>query len=138
MSRVNTPQLTDSTRLSIEQGFKKGVSHCFRNRCHVILLKSEGRSSKDVGLITGMSHVSVNSWVKRFKAEGISGLRNKSGQGRKPVLDFEDKQSLLEAVKNHRQRLHTAKAEWESSRGKSISESTLRRFLKVLAEDING
>jgi transposase len=104
----------------------------------VILLKSEGRSSKDVGLITGMSHVSVNSWVKRFKSGGISGLRNKAGQGRKPILDSEDKQRLLESVKNHRQRLQTAKAEWESSRGKSISDSTLRRFLKVLAENING
>jgi transposase len=85
-----------------------------------------------------MSHISVNSRVKRFKSEGISGLRNKAGQGRKPVLDSEDKRGLLEAVKSHRQRLQTAKAEWEASRGKSISESTLRRFLKVLTEDING
>jgi transposase len=138
MSRVNTPQLSNRDRLLLESGLKKGASHCFRSRCHVILLKSEGRSSKDVGLITGISHVSVNSWVKRFKTEGISGFRNKPGQGRKPVLDSEDKQGLLEAVKSHRQRLQTAKAEWEASRGKSISDSTLRRFLKVLTEDING
>jgi hypothetical protein len=45
---------------------------------------------------------------------------------------------LLEAVKQHRKRLQTAKAEWEASRGKFISDSTLRRFLKVLAENING
>jgi opacity protein-like surface antigen len=38
----------------------------------------------------------------------------------------------------HRQRLQTAKAEWEASGGKSISDSTLRRFLKVLTEDINA
>jgi transposase len=137
MSRVNTPQLSSRDRLLLESGLKQGDSHCFRNRCQVLLLKSEGRSSKDVGLITGMSHVSVNSWVKRFKAEGIFGLHNKPGQGRKPVLDSEDKQGLLEAVKNHRQRLQTAKAEWEASRGKSISDSTLRRFLKVLTENIN-
>jgi transposase len=124
--------------MRLEEGLKKGDSHCFRSRCQVILLKGEGRSSKDVGLITGMSHVSVNSWVKRFKSDGISGLHNKPGQGRKPVLDLEDKQGLLEAVKSHRQRLQTAKAEWEASRGKSISDSTLRRFLKVLTEDING
>jgi transposase len=122
----------------LEHGFKNGVNHCFRNRCHVVLLKSEGRSSKDVGLITGMSHISVNHWVKRFKTEGISGLSNKPGQGRKPVLDAEDRACLLESVKAHRQRLQTAKAEWEASRGKSISDSTLRRFLKVLTEDING
>jgi transposase len=102
------------------------------------LLKAEGRSSRDVGLITGMSHISVNHWVNRFKSAGISGLHNKLGQGRKPVLDSKDKQGLLEAVKSHRQRLQAAKAEWEASREKSVSDSTLRRFLKVLAEDING
>jgi transposase len=137
MGRVNTPQLLPQDRASLEHGLRTGTSHCFRTRYHVVLLKSEGRSSKDVGLITGMSNVSVNHWIKRFKLDGISGLSNKSGQGRKPVLDAEDKDGLLAAIKSHRQRLQTAKAEWEAIRGKSISDSTLRRFLKVLAEDIN-
>jgi transposase len=138
MGRVNTPILSARDRLFLEHGLKKGESHCFRNRCHVILLKSEGRTSKDVGLITGMSHISVNHWVTRFKTEGISGLYNKPGQGRKSVLDEQDREGLLASVKRHRQRMQTAKAEWEASRGKSISDSTLRRFLKVLAEDISG
>jgi transposase len=78
-----------------------------------------------------MSPISVNHWVKRFK----SGLKNKPGQGRN---ECRRQGSLLEAIKQHRQRLQTAKAEWESSRGRSISDSTLRRFLKVLAENMNG
>jgi hypothetical protein len=46
MSRVNTPQLTDKDRPVLARGFKYGDSHCFRDRCHVILLKAEGRTSK--------------------------------------------------------------------------------------------
>lgn len=138
MGRVNTPQLSTQERLSLEFGLQQGESHCFRTRCHVILLKADGQTSKDVGLITNMSHISVNHWVSRFKSDGISGLRNKPGQGRKPILNFEDKESLLEAVKSHRQRVQVAKAEWEANRGKSISDSTLHRFLKVLTEDIKG
>ncbi|MDR1356651.1 MAG: helix-turn-helix domain-containing protein [Tannerellaceae bacterium] len=112
MNRVNTPQLSDRDRLLLEKGIKKGESHCFRTRCRVILLKAEGRSSKDVGLITDMSHISVNHWVKRFKSGGgISELKNEPGQGRKAVLNAEDREGLLEAVKQHRQRLQTAKAE---------------------------
>jgi transposase len=42
-----------------------------------------------VGEIVGMSYVSVNSWLKRYKREGISGLRIKKGRGRKPLLDLQ-------------------------------------------------
>ena len=72
MGKVKSIILTDSERLSLETGFRQGLSHCFRMRCRAVLLKSSGLSSKQVGLQTEMSHVSVNFWVKRFMQEGIS------------------------------------------------------------------
>ena len=137
MGRVNTPILSESTKLALDQGFKCGKTHTYRTRCHVILLKSTGRTSDDVALITGMTYVSVNAWVKRYKAFGISGLLTLPGRGRKPILNQEtDKESVLKAVKSHRQRLQTAKAEWELQSGKTVSISTLKSFLKVLTDDI--
>ena len=58
MGRVNTPILTESSQIELETLFKKSNSHSFRKRCQTILLKADGRHSKDVGLIVGMSHVS--------------------------------------------------------------------------------
>ena len=85
-------------------------------RCQVILLKSTGRKSEEVAEIIGMTYVSVNAWVKRYKDFGIEGLATKSGRGRKPLLDKEtDKESILQSVKAHRQRVQTAKAEWEEN-----------------------
>ncbi len=139
MGRVNTPNLTSSQRKELELGLKEGKSHSFRMRCQSILLKSEGRTSKESGSITGMSHISVNSWLKRYKSEGISGLLTKPGRGRKSILNREeDKVGILEAIKSNRQRMCTAKAEWESKSGKSVSDSTFKAFLKSLADDING
>jgi transposase len=139
MGRVNTPVLTSVQRKELETGLQKGKSHSFRMRCHSILLKSEGRTSKEVGSITGMSHVSVNSWLRRYKSEGILGLSTKPGRGRKPILNpAEDKAAILEAIKANRQRMRTAKAEWEEKSGKSVSDSTFKAFLKSLADDING
>lgn len=138
MGRVNTPLLSESAKLALEQGLKTGKTHTFRRRCQVILLKSTERNSKEVGEITGMTYVSVNSWVKRYKDFGIEGLQTKTGRGPKPKLNKEtDKESILESVKAHRQRLQTAKAEWEQKSGKSVSLSTLKSFLKVLADDTN-
>ena len=137
MGRSNTPILSESAKLALEQGFKSGKTHTYRTRCHVILLKSTGRNSDDVALITNMTYVSVNSWVKRYNDFGISGLLTLPGRGRKPILNKEtDKESVLEAVKAHRQRLQTAKAEWELQSGKTVSVSTLKSFLKVLTGDI--
>lgn len=138
MGRVNTPLLTPEQRQELEKGQKNSNSHTFRIRCQVILLKSDGRTSEDVGAITGMCNVSVNSWLKRYKLEGISGLKTKAGRGRKAIIDpNKDTASILEAIKANRQRMQTAKAKWEQESGKSVCGSTFKTFLKSLAEGIN-
>lgn len=137
MGRVNTPILDNLSRKELEKGYKTGKKHAFRVRCQTILLKSDGLSSKDVGKIVGMSNVSVNSWLSRYKIEGLKGLNTKKGRGRKALINkTEDLEGILKAVKSNRQRLQTAKAEWEASSGKSVSRNTFRSFLKVLADDI--
>lgn len=136
MSRVNTPILDKVQRTALDEGYKNGKNHAFRKRCQVILLKSEGRTSKEVGAILKMTNMSVDAWVRRYKAEGIEGLRTKPGRGKKPLLDKEkDGESVLEAVKANRQRVDMAKAEWEAAQaGRTVGRGAFRRFLKALAE----
>ncbi len=138
MGRVNTPTLTTKEYEELSQGFHNGKSHCFRTRCNIILLKAQGRKSKDVASILGMCEMSVNNWLSRYKSEGIEGLYTKPGRGRKPIIsEKEDKESILTAIKSNRQRMRTAKAEWEAKSGKKVSDSTFKNFLKSLAENIN-
>lgn len=136
MGRINTPIINEQAKSELEIGLKTGKSHSFRTRCQLVLLKSEGRKSKEVADIVKMCEMSVNNWLNRYKSEGIAGLYTKSGRGRKPIIDrHQDEAGILESVKANRQRLQTAKAEWESTSGKTVSSSTLRRFLKALADD---
>lgn len=138
MGRVNTPILSQESKKALENGFKEGKTHSFRLRCHLILLKSEGRTSEEVAMILKMCEMSVNNWTNRYNQEGISGLETKSGRGRKPIIDkLADETAILEIVKSNRQRLQTAKAEWEAVSNKSVSSSTFKRFLKVLADATN-
>ncbi len=138
MGRVNTPKINEVQKQELYLGFKTGATHCFRMRCHAILLKAEGRTSKEVGQLTDMCHISVNSWLARYNKEGITGLQTKAGRGRKPILKKEtDEETVRKIVKENRQRLQTAKAEWEIQSHKSVSRTTFRRFLKSLAENIN-
>ena len=134
MGRVNTPHLSVSERNSLEILFKNSNKHSLQKRCQTILLKLDGRTSKDVCKIVGMSNTSVNSWLNRYKLKGISGLDTKPGRGCKPKRE-KDEEEILASARRHRQRLATAKAEWKFNNGKSVSRDTFRRFLKVLADD---
>jgi transposase len=138
MTRVNTPILTESQRQELEHLYKTSPKHVVRKNCHAILLKSEGRTSKDVGQIVGMTDVSVNSWLRRYKTEGISGLMIKPGRGRKPMMEQSDTESVRQHINDHRQRAEMARAEWQAASGKKASRTTFRNFLKVLADDTNA
>ncbi|KAA6344895.1 hypothetical protein EZS27_007491 [termite gut metagenome] len=82
--------------------------------------------------------MSVNSWLEQFKSEGICGLQTKSDRGRKPIIvESEDKESILAATKSNRQRLQTAKAEWEARSGEKVCRATFRNFFKSLVDNIN-
>ena len=92
-----------------------------------------------MGAITGLCAVSVNSWLKRYKTQGMPGLQTKPGRGRKAVLSLdEDKEGILSAIKSNRQRMRTAKVQWEAASGRQVSDSTFKNFLKALADDINA
>lgn len=106
-------------------------------RCRTILLKSQGLTSKEIGLQTDMTHISVNSWVKRFETEGISGLETRPGRGRKPIMDCSDEEAVRKAIEQDRQRVMKAKEAWQKASGKEASESTFRAFLSALARDID-
>ena len=139
MGRVNTPLLDERARTELDKRFRTDKSHAVRNRCQLILLKAEGRKSKEVAGIVKMCEMSVNNWLTRYKAEGIQGLLTKPGRGRKALIFSEqEQQSALALIKANRQKLQAAKAEWETQQGKAIGRDAFRRFLKVVADDTNG
>lgn len=137
MGKTRTIDLSATERQELEEGYHSGSSSAFRKRCHVILLKSAGRTSADVGSIVGLHQVSVNTWLDRYQSFGIEGLKTKPGRGRKSILDIEKDRSIVEqAVKSDRQRLNQAKILIENQTNKQFSKKTLQRFLKKLSADI--
>ena len=137
MGKITKIELSESERIKLNLGFKEGSSHCFRMRCKAVLLKSEGLSSEAIGKIVEMTHISVNNWVKRYLLEGISGLETRKGRGRKPIMDCSDEEVVRRAIENDRQSVNKAREAWQNAVGKEASESTFKRFLSALAQDIS-
>lgn len=130
--------LTEAARKELEAGYKYSKSRSFSKRCHMILLKSQGKTSEEIAKIFGTTIQPVNSWCKRYLAEGIDGLKTVSGQGRKRILNKDKDLSIIKArVQQERQKLSNAKKILEEELDKSFSLKTLQRFLKTMAADGN-
>jgi len=130
--------LTEAEKSALEEGYKYSKSKVFSQRCHMILLKNQGWTSQQIAAIFGLTFQPVNSWCKKYIQSGIEGLKTKSGQGRKPILNREqDEAKVKAAVKKERQRIKLAKESLEKDLGKNFSVLTLKRFLKNLSADGN-
>ena len=139
MGRFLKVTLDEIKRAELVNGCRNGDSHTFRRHCQIVLLKAEGRKTKDIAAIFGCCEKSVNDWLHRYKRDGIAGLQIKAGRGRPGILSEKaDAARVRKAVTEHRQRISQAKAELETILGKEFSHRTLVRFLKNLTADINA
>lgn len=137
MGKIKVIELSKEQRIELETGYKNGKRHSFRQRCQMILLKSEKRTSLEIESILGSCEMVVNNWTKRYETEGIKGLQTRAGRGRKTILKEVDLEQVKKAVKANRQRISLAKAELEKSLGKEFSMNSLKRFLKKTTAAIN-
>ena len=89
--------ITKAERTELERGYKYSKSSNFSRRCHFVLLKNQGKSSKEIADIFGITIQPVNRWCNRYLKSGIAGLQTKKGQGRKPILDKAADKSIIKA-----------------------------------------
>ena len=130
-------ELKSEEKEALEQCFRTHPSAAVRSRSQLILLKAQSRTVDDIAAIVNMCVISVHSWIKRYRMEGLSGLLTKPGRGRKKILKVkEDAPVITQTIKDHRQSLKAAKAAYEAQGGKQVSEETFRVFLKALATPI--
>lgn len=130
-------ELSEAQRKELEKGYRKGTSHCYRMRCLAVLLRAGGMTLEAVGGRTEMGLKAVSRWVVRYKAEGIKGLETRPGRGRKPIMDCSDEEAVRRAIEQDRQSVNKAREAWQRASGKEASESTFKRFLSALAQDIS-
>jgi transposase len=67
-------------------------------RLRAVLLAKQGFTAPEVATCTGFSRRVVQTWVARYNAEGLDGLKTKSGRGRKPPLTPDQEVQLKERL----------------------------------------
>jgi len=69
MGKTKVIKLTAAQRRELENGYRNGQTHSFRQRCQMVLLKSEERTSLEIVSILGSREMTVNNWLKRYESE---------------------------------------------------------------------
>lgn len=137
MGKTKKIKLTAEQRSELEKGLKFGSCHRFRMRCQGVLLKADGLKGEEIAAIVGYGKIAVFNWVKRYEKSGIEGLREKGSRGPKPLMSASDTAAVKKAVRDHRESIKNAKAAWQEESKREVSNATFRRFLDLLAQDIN-
>ncbi len=135
--KIKEVNLTKKQRVELEYVMHFDPRPFMQKRCLYVLKKSEGRSSQSIADELQTSVLTVNRWVNRYLASGMDGLRNKPGQGAKPIMDSTDTEKVIEAIQKDRLSVMKAKERWQSATGKEASRSTFRSFLSALAQDLD-
>ena len=67
-------------------------------RARIVLQRAEGHRERDVADALGVSLTTVSIWSRRFEEQGLEGLQDKAGRGRKPWLPAEKVEQVLTRV----------------------------------------
>ena len=84
---VSVLELTAAEAAELNRRIRGGTTStrdCLRAR--IVLLRSRGMKQADVAWEVGTSTASVNKWSQRFERQGLDGLVDRSGRGRKAAI----------------------------------------------------
>jgi len=96
-------------------------------RAQIILLRASGMSQEEVAAQSGCSSPMVSKWTARYRRDGIDGLKDKPGRGRKPHLAVEQVEKVITEVSKPpkgRERWSTR----SMAKAANMSHSTVQRL----------
>lgn len=131
-------QLSPHEVTTLQDGHKHGPQFEFRSRCLCLLLSQQQQPVKWLKDHFQVSQLTIYNWLNAWEKQGLRGLYNKAGRGRKPILTAEDKAVVNQHVERHTQQLKLARQSLKAELNRDFSQKTLTRFLKTVAGDGNA
>jgi len=104
--------------LILQDEIRRSYEARYDHRLHAILMVAQGMGCRNVAQLLGDSPRTVAYWVKRFEAEGLSGLADADRSGRPSRLDEQQIQLIELALRSHPSQYGLAGNLWD---GKLLS-----------------
>lgn len=99
MSKPERHDLDNETRRVLEaRAASRTAPARDRQRAELILLYTQGVSKAEISRRLGLHRSRVIEWIERFSNEGLDGLEEREGRGRKEAYSASDRQRIIDTV----------------------------------------
>jgi transposase len=99
VSKLKCRDLDEETHRVLEaRAASRTVLARVRQRAELILLYHHGVSKAEISRRVGLHRNRVNAWIDRFANEGLKGLEEREGRGRKETYSARDRQRIIDTV----------------------------------------
>ena len=110
--------------------YRESRHHQVRQRAHFLILISQNLTNENLIKIFKVSYKTMYNWLNRWEYEGMVGLYNKPGRGRKKTFNSAQSAQIRDWVKLQpkqlKQVVQKIKKEWSIN----ISTETIKRIIK--------
>lgn len=97
---ANVLQVKGHTAESIKALIRKDERYTIGLRLYAVYQVAKGQSSRKLADLYNTSFKQITNWVHRFEKEGLEGLKDKPGRGRKDQLTLSQRHKIALLLKN--------------------------------------
>ncbi len=117
----------------LERIYRQSRHHQVRQRAHCLMLASQGVTPGELMRVFQVSYKTLYNWFNRWESEGMVGLYNKPGRGKKRTFNAEQEAKIREWTKQEPRQLKQVIQKIKESWGIETSTKTIKRIIKNLS-----
>ena len=114
----------------LDRVHKQSKYHKVRQRALCIRLSFERYKINELTTIFNVSRSTIYNWFNNWEEEGLRGLYDYKGRGRKKLFDEEQQEQIKEWTKENPKQLNVVQNKAEKEWGIKASKDTIKRVLK--------
>lgn len=126
-----TREIGPETQHLLERLYRQSHHHRVRQRAHCLLLRSQGMKPADLRAIFPVTEKTLYNWFNAWNKNGLVGLYDRSGRGRNPKLNAEQKAQVKAWVLASPRQLKAVVEKVKETWNIEVSTDTLKRVLKA-------
>lgn len=123
-------RLAPETQQLLKTIEQKSKYYQVRHRAKSILLSYQGYKISQIMLLFDVSRNTVYNWLNNWEIDGLNGLYNLKGRGRKSILYNQQELEVKELIKSQPKSLKLVQQKIENEWKIKISKDTIKRIAK--------